>query len=41
MIEGEEWQRLPDHYSHLEERKSLVAKLLARVRAVRMRWRNC
>jgi len=32
LLEGEEWQRLPDHYAHLEQRKSLVARLWARVR---------
>jgi hypothetical protein len=35
-IEGEEWARLPDHYAHLAQRKSLVARLLARVRRPRL-----
>src|SRR5262249_59691878 len=32
LLEGEEWQRLRDHYAYLEKRKGLLARLLARVR---------
>jgi hypothetical protein len=38
QIEGDDWERLPDHYAHNEPRPSLVARLRARVRASLTAW---
>jgi hypothetical protein len=41
LLEGEEWQRLPDHYAQLEQRKQqrglrgLIARVVARLRRPR------
>ena len=38
QIEGDDWERLPDHYSRSEPRRSLVARLRARLRASLTAW---
>ena len=38
QIEGSDWQRLPDHYPHPKQRKSLIARLRARLRASLTAW---
>ena len=40
LLEGEEWQRLPDHYGYLKERRhglrGLLARVVARLRRPRL-----
>jgi hypothetical protein len=38
QIEGDDWERLPDHYPHPKQRKSLVARLRARLRTSLTAW---
>jgi hypothetical protein len=38
QIEGDEWQRLPDHYPRPKQRKSLGARLRSRLRTALTAW---